>query len=70
MEDVLVGFHWPLTLISHLHMHVIAPETSMNFLNRNVIFSKKLCFGTVESAIELLEKCDNKLEEERRSSQR
>ena len=58
MEDVLCGFHWPITLISHLHLHVIAPETSMNFVNRNVIFSKKIFFGSVESAIEVLEKSD------------
>ena len=58
MEDVLCGFHWPMTLISHLHLHVIAPETSMNFMNKNVIFSKKFFFGSVESAIEVLEKSD------------
>ena len=58
MKDVLCGFHWPITLISHLHLHVIAPETSMNFVNKNVIFSKKFFFGSVESAIEVLEKSD------------
>ena len=61
MEDVLCGFHWPFTLMSHLHMHVIAPETSMSFINKNVIFSKKLSFGTVESAIQILETNEGKL---------
>ena len=68
MEDVLCGFHWPLTLMSHLHMHVIAPETSMNFLNKNIIFSKKLFFGTTESAIKLIEESEEGLNQERKKS--
>ena len=70
MEDVLCGFHWPITTVSHLHMHIIAPQSSMGFLNKNVIFSKKIAFGTVETAIECLEKCDNQQDRERHTSQR
>ena len=68
MEDVLCGFHWPLTLMSHLHMHVIAPETSMNFLNKNIIFSKKLFFGTTESAINMLEESEEELNQNRKTT--
>ena len=53
-EDALLGFHWPLCLVEHLHMHAIYPASSMSLFNRNVIFSKKLSFGTVDMAIDLL----------------
>ena len=55
MEDFMCGFHWPITVMNHLHMHIIAPTATMNFFNRNVIFSKKYAFGTVDRAIQLLE---------------
>ena len=70
MEDVLCGFHWPFTLVNHLHLHVIAPQTSMNFLNKYVIFSKKYFFGTVDTAIQVLEKIENQSDQERRTSRR
>ena len=69
MEDVLCGFHWPVTLMKHLHMHVIAPEASMGFFNKNVIFSKKMFFGDVESAIQLLEDSEEEMKENRKYSQ-
>ena len=68
MEDVLCGFHWPITLMSHLHMHVIAPETSMSFLNKNVVFSKKLFFGTTESAIKMIEESEEELIDDTKTS--
>ena len=51
-EDACIGFHWPLTLVKHLHLHVIAPASSMGMINK-VIFSRKL-FGDVDEAIDLL----------------
>ena len=56
LPDALLGFHWPICLVGHLHMHVIHPASSMSFFNRNVVFSKKLSFGTSDMAIKLLEK--------------
>ena len=56
MEDAVFGFHWPLCVVGHLHMHVIYPASSMSCCNRNIIFSKKLSFGTVDMALELLSK--------------
>ena len=53
-QDSLLGFHWPLCLVGHLHMHAIYPASSMSLFNRNVIFSRKLSFGTVDMAIDLL----------------
>ena len=55
-QDCLLGFHWPLCLVDHLHMHAIYPASAMSTFNRSVIFSKKLSFGTVDMAIELLSK--------------
>jgi len=58
MEDILCGFHWPISIINHLHLHIIAPEQSMNFFNRKVQFSK-MFFGKIESAIQVLENSEN-----------
>lgn len=52
-EDVKVGFHWPIVTVGHLHLHVIAPASSMGIASR-MIFSK-MFFGDVPSAIELIE---------------
>lgn len=69
MEDVLCGFHWPISIINHLHLHVIAPERSMNFFNRKVQFSK-LFFGNIESAIQVLENSENDLNQNMVTSRR
>ena len=53
-NDVLMGFHWPICTISHLHLHVIHPASSMSYLNRNVLYSTRFMFGTVDMAITLL----------------
>jgi diadenosine tetraphosphate (Ap4A) HIT family hydrolase len=55
IPDALMGFHWPMCLVGHLHMHAIYPAPSMSFLNRNVVFSQKFSFGTPDMAIEMLE---------------
>lgn len=50
MEDARVGFHWPpFILVKHLHLHVISPESSMGWFNRNVIFRKNSYFFTSPS---------------------
>ena len=56
-EDLVCGFHWPIVSVSHLHLHVIAPTAAMNFFKR-IEFSRKYFFGTVEQAIQLIEKND------------
>ena len=39
VEESRMGFHWPpLTLVKHLHLHVISPESSMGWFSRNVVF--------------------------------
>ena len=69
MEDVLCGFHWPISIINHLHLHVIAPARSMSFFNRKVQFSK-MFFGNIESAIKVLENSENEVNENRIASRR
>ena len=56
LPDTLLGFHWPICLVGHLHMHVIYPASTMSCLNKYLIFSKKLSFGTPATAMEMLEK--------------
>lgn len=41
MAETRMGFHWPpFIFVKHLHLHVIAPEMSMSWLNRNLVFRK------------------------------
>ena len=56
IPEALMGFHWPMCLVGHLHMHAIYPAPSMSFINRNVVFNKKFSFGTPDMAIEMLSK--------------
>lgn len=47
-EEALVGFHWPpLTSVPHLHLHVIAPQSDMNFLHRLQFKSNSYWFVSV-----------------------
>ena len=69
MEDVMCGFHWPISIINHLHLHVIAPQASMNFFNRKIQFSK-MFFGNIESAIQVIERTENELNQDGVSSRR
>ena len=69
MEDVLCGFHWPISIINHLHLHVIAPQSSMSLFNRKIQFSK-MFFGNIESAIEVIEKSENELNQDKISPRR
>lgn len=40
-EEARIGFHWPpFLLVKHLHLHVISPENSMGWINRNIVFRK------------------------------
>ena len=54
VEDAKIGFHWPHCFINHLHLHMIAPASTLGLLNR-VIFSSKF-FGDVQTAIQYIEK--------------
>ena len=54
MEDALLGFHYPLCTVSHLHMHAIFPASSMSCFDRNFMYSKRLTFGTVDMALQHL----------------
>ena len=56
MEEALLGFHWPICLVGHLHMHAIYPISSMSYIGRHIVFSKKLSFGTVQMAINMINK--------------
>ena len=48
----LTGFHWPIHLVSHLHMHVISPQ--VEGWAKSLQFSR-LFFGSTDSAIKMLE---------------
>lgn len=40
-DEARLGFHWPpFVLVKHLHLHVISPESSMGWINRNIVFRK------------------------------
>ncbi len=44
-EMARLGFHWPpFIFVKHLHLHIISPESEMNWLNRNIIFRKDSYF--------------------------
>ena len=49
-NEARLGFHWPpFSSIPHLHMHVLAPVSSMGFIKRNLIFRKdSMAFVSVE----------------------
>lgn len=54
LQDARVGFHWPpVTLITHLHLHVMSPDSSLSFLSRT-IFAQGWWFVTVEWMINRL----------------
>ena len=51
--NVITGFHWPIHLVSHLHMHIISPH--IEGIIKNIQFSR-VFFGDTESAVAMLEK--------------
>jgi len=52
-SEIMTGFHWPIHTVSHLHMHVIYPPPQR--LIPRIVFSS-FFFGSVDQAIEMLEK--------------
>lgn len=37
VDDIRMGFHWPpFHSVSHLHLHVISPQSQMSFLPRGI----------------------------------
>ncbi|XP_061175800.1 adenosine 5'-monophosphoramidase HINT3-like [Saccostrea echinata] len=46
-EEARFGFHWPpFTSVNHLHLHVISPVLSMNFLSRLIFRENSYWFVT------------------------
>ncbi|XP_037933805.1 histidine triad nucleotide-binding protein 3-like [Teleopsis dalmanni] len=51
-NDAIFGFHQPPAIsVKHLHMHGIAPKSTMSFINRLVFKSGTFWFKTVEEQI-------------------
>lgn len=49
LSDVRFGFHYPpFTSIQHLHLHVISPASSMNFVSRIIFRPDSWWFVTPE----------------------
>lgn len=43
-----LGFHWPpFHMVSHLHLHVIAPADQMGFIARNMFRPNSMWFVSV-----------------------
>lgn len=50
-EDALFGFHMPPFIsVRHLHMHAIAPRSSMSWMNSFVFKTNSAWFKVVSSA--------------------
>ena len=44
-----MGFHWPpFNSIKHLHLHVIFPESGINFIGRQIYRPGSFYFATVD----------------------
>lgn len=56
LDDYRAGFHWPpFLMVQHLHLHVLAPESQLGFINRHIVFRKdSWVFTTAEASIEYL----------------
>lgn len=49
LDDVRYGFHWPpFYSIGHLHLHVIAPVSEMNFLSKIIFKPNTWWFVTAD----------------------
>ncbi len=56
LNDSRLGFHWPpFHSIEHLHMHVLCPVSTMNFVSRRMIFRHNYPLVTLEWALEYLQ---------------
>ncbi|XP_037796105.1 histidine triad nucleotide-binding protein 3-like [Penaeus monodon] len=50
-----LGFHWPpFHTVSHLHLHIIAPEGEMGFIARGMFKKDSFWFVSPETAIQRL----------------
>ncbi|GAB6029935.1 hypothetical protein CHUAL_005630 [Chamberlinius hualienensis] len=50
LDDVSLGFHRPpFTSISHLHLHVMSPTSSMGFISRLIFKPDSYWFTTVKT---------------------
>ncbi|RWS13541.1 hypothetical protein B4U79_13558 [Dinothrombium tinctorium] len=48
LNDTRLGFHWPpFNTISHLHLHVISPQSEMSFFQRFLFRPNSFYFATV-----------------------
>ncbi|KAK4877327.1 hypothetical protein RN001_009833 [Aquatica leii] len=55
VEDLRIGFHVPpFNSISHLHLHLIAPVSEMNFLSRMIFKPNTWWFATADFILENL----------------
>lgn len=58
-NDVRLGFHLPpFNSVSHLHLHIISPESQLPFLSRWVFKPDSWWFATAD---QILEKINSKL---------
>ncbi|KAK8394859.1 hypothetical protein O3P69_005967 [Scylla paramamosain] len=56
-DTARLGFHWPpFHSVSHLHLHIIAPESEMGLIGRAMFKSSSFWFVTPEKVIEQLQK--------------
>lgn len=59
-EEARFGFHWPpFTSVKHLHLHVIAPVTSMTFMSRLIFREGSYWFVTANWMINRLKSMRN-----------
>ncbi|XP_055626790.1 adenosine 5'-monophosphoramidase HINT3-like [Toxorhynchites rutilus septentrionalis] len=55
LATVIFGFHIPpFTTVKHLHMHGIAPASSMGFISRMIFKPNTMWFNTVQAVLERL----------------
>jgi diadenosine tetraphosphate (Ap4A) HIT family hydrolase len=56
VKDARLGFHWPpFHMVSHLHLHVIAPQSQMRWLSRAIFKPDSWWFKTPEYVLHQLE---------------
>jgi len=53
VASAATGFHWPIHMVSHLHMHILSP--SVTGVVKSIQFSR-LFFGSTQQAIDMLDK--------------